>query len=277
MPTSSPAWSADRARPEPSGAGAPRPDRYYATRLRQLAHLELDEAEAGALWREVGQHRWELQHRLGRDVGQRVALLDYVTNIRPQLEDPQIIDGPALQHIERLAVVDALTGLLNRGYFDTQLAREVERCRRYGATGSLLLLDLDRFKPVNDRYGHEAGDEVLRRVGAVILEHVRAPDIPCRFGGDEFAVLLPDTSREEARLVGERIRVAIETAFACTPVQGRFVAVTASVGVATTPEGSSTETSLFQRADTALYDAKRGRRDRLGDNRAPRPGVLPLR
>jgi diguanylate cyclase (GGDEF)-like protein len=238
-------------------AGTPGPDRYYATRLRQLAHLEMEEAEAAELWQNVARHRRDLEQRLGRDVGQRVALLDYIVNVRPRLEDPQIIARADLRRIQQRAVADGLTGLYNRHYFDAELAREVERCRRYGASSSLLLLDLNRFKEVNDTFGHQAGDEVLRRVGDVLLEHVRAPDVPCRYGGDEFAIILPDTPPEEAMVVGERIRRAVDDAFAGKPVAGRILPVTASGGVASMGPHSPSAEELVAWADRALYDAKR--------------------
>jgi diguanylate cyclase (GGDEF)-like protein len=251
-------------------AGAPGPDRYYSTRLRQLAHLEMDEAEAAELWQSVARHRRTLEQRLGRDVGQRVALLDYIVNVRPHVEDPQIIARADLRRIEQRAVADGLTGLYNRQYFDAELAREVERCRRYGARSSLILLDLDKFKEVNDTHGHQVGDDVLRRVGSVILEHVRAPDIPCRYGGDEFAIILPDTPEPEALMVGDRIRRAIDRSFAEEPVGGQRLPVTASGGIASMGAESSSANDLISWADRALYDAKRR-------GRTPDPNGDPVR
>jgi diguanylate cyclase (GGDEF)-like protein len=250
------------------GAGPTGPDRYYATRLRQLAHLEMEEAEAAELWQSVARHRRDLEQRLGRDVGQRVALLDYIVNVRPHLEDPQIIARADLRRIQQHAVADALTGLYNRHYFEAELTREVERCRRYGACSSLVLLDLDRFKEVNDTHGHQVGDDVLRRVGSVILEHVRAPDVPCRYGGDEFAIILPDTPQEEALVVGERIRRAIDRSFAQHPLGGQPLPVTASGGVASMGAESSAG-DLVSGADRALYDAKRRNGDTAGPASVP--------
>jgi len=252
------------------GAGVPGRDRYHATRLRQLAHLDMDEAEAAELWRRVAEHRRALERQLGRDAGQRVALLDYIVNVRPHLEDPQIIARADLKRIQQHAVADALTGLYNRHYFDTELAREVERCRRYGACSSLVLLDLDRFKEVNDAHGHQVGDDVLRRVGSIILEHVRAPDVACRYGGDEFAIILRDTPQEEALIVGERIRRAIDRSFAEHPLDAQPLPVTASGGVASMGAESSAG-DLVSCADRALYDAKR----RTGD--PARPASVPWR
>src|SRR2546430_8771522 len=104
----------------------------YATRLQQIAHLQVPEAEAQRLWREISRHRRELLRRLGRDVGRRVALLDFLLNIHPQHVDATIIETAALDAIERRAISDALTGLYDRGYFEHALRRELQRCQRYG-------------------------------------------------------------------------------------------------------------------------------------------------
>ena len=238
-------------------AGMPRRDRFYATRLRQLAHIDLDEVRAAALWRSVARHRKVLTSRLGRDVGQRVALLDYIVNIEPQLSEPQIIDRPALEAMEAKAVMDGVSGLHNRGHFETALEWETERSLRYGRPASLLLLDLDGFKAVNDQFGHRVGDQVLQAVGALILRHVRAADIPCRYGGDEFAVILPDTPPQTASGVAERICADINSWFSLNAVAGCQVSMAASCGVASLPLPERAIGSLFELADRALYEAKR--------------------
>src|SRR6266853_1703277 len=245
---------------EPESARRPGPalgpagrDHFYATRLKQLAHLDLAEPEAAELWQQVARHRRLLFRRLGRDVGQRVALLDFIVNVQPQLVDPQIIDRTTLEVIEHRAIADALTGLYNRHYFEAALKREAERSRRYGAVTSLMLNDIDAFKEVNDEYGHRVGDGVLREVGAIILKHVRAADVACRFGGDEFAVILPDTAQLDAKVVAERICADIEGWFGKNPLFGLFLDVTVSCGIGTPkPEESSPE-RLLREADWALY------------------------
>lgn len=238
-------------------AGLPRRDRFYATRLRQLAHLDLDEVRAASLWRNVARHRRTLANRLGRDVGQRVALLDYIVNVEPHLAEPQIIDRPALEAMEQQAVMDPVSGLHNRHHFEVALQWETERSLRYGRPASLLLLDLDGFKLVNDRYGHRVGDQVLQAVGALILRHVRAADVPCRYGGDEFAVILPDTPRPTAALVAERTCADITRWFASNQIDGHSVSMAASGGVASLPLPERAVGGLFELADRALYEAKR--------------------
>jgi len=254
--------------------GPARDDRYYSTRLRQLGGLVVEEAEARALWREIVRHRRDVQQRLGRDVGQQVAMLDYVINVRRRLVQPQIIEKTALDAIAQLAIEDALTGLYNRRHFETELERETERCRRYGGSVSLLMLDLDHFKTINDRYGHPEGDRVLRKVGSLILHHVRAPDIACRCGGDEFAVILPDTPEADAVAVAERVRSAVEDAFLAdtlgSPDLGEAASVslttekvTASCGTATVSAELSSPGQLIAAADAALYRAKRAGGNRV--------------
>jgi len=239
----------------------PGPDDYFSLRLRRLAHLHLGEREATELWKGVERHRCDLENQLGRDVGQRVALLDFLVNIRrTRLGPPQIIARGALREIQRRATEDALTGLYNRHHFERELAGEWERCRRSGGYSSLLLIDLDRFKQVNDEHGHPVGDEVLRRVGRAIREQVRARDVPCRYGGDEFAVILPDTADREAIGVGERVLRAVSRAFAADSIGGRRLAVTASGGLAGTEPSVASAAEWVLHADRALLLAKRQRR-----------------
>jgi len=253
--------------------GLPRRDQFYATRLRQLAHLDLDEARAAALWRNVARHRKALTTDLGRDVGQRVALLDFIVNVEPQLSEPQIIDRPALEAMEQQAVTDTVTGLHNRTHFEMVLEWETERSLRYGRASALVLLDLDDFKAVNDRHGHRVGDQVLQAVGTLILRHVRAADVPCRYGGDEFAIVLPDTPRSVAASVAQRICADISAWFAKNPVGGVMLDLKASCGVAFLPLPEHASGNLFEYADRALYQAKHNGGDRVaildGEEGAP--------
>jgi len=240
----------------------------FAARLEQLARLHVSEAEAEALWRGVARHRRDLLRLLRRDVGQRVALLDYLLNVHPQHVDAMIIETGAFDAIERRAISDALTGLYDRGFFEHALRREVERCQRYGSSTSLLLLDLDEFKEINDEYGHRVGDKVLQAFGTLVRRHVRGADIACRFGGDEFAVILTDTLQPEAEAMAERLRADVETCFERTAVCGQFLDVTVSGGIATTPLDANDCDRLFLAADQALYEAKRAGANRI---RTPAP------
>ncbi len=231
--------------------------RNSAAKLRELARLDLDENEATQLWRDVARHRRALWNRLGRDVGARVALLDYLVNIRPdRSREPQIIERTTLEGIEQRATTDALTGLQNRNVFDLELEREASRAARYGLPLSLILLDLDHFKDINDHHGHQAGDAVLKSVGTMLLRHVRGADVACRYGGDEFAIILPDTTIEIASNVAQRMTAELSGFFEMNPVEGHYLDVGASAGVAAL-RAEQTAVDLLQSADLALYRAKR--------------------
>jgi diguanylate cyclase (GGDEF)-like protein len=237
-------------------AGRPDTRSSCAARLRRLARVDLSDAQAAELWRAVEGHRRKLRLALERDVGQRVALLDYVLNIDPQVVSPTIIEAAALESIERTAISDSLTGLHNRQYFDIALRREAESSDRREEATSLLLLDLDGFKAVNDGEGHWVGDRALEIVGHILRRHVRTGDVACRYGGDEFALLLAETPASQAMLVAERIRVDVEETFTRRPLFGRQLRLTASVGIATVPAGGAGNEPPIATADRALYDAK---------------------
>lgn len=155
------------------------------------------------------------------------------------------------------SLTDALTGASNRRGFDQRLAEELERATRYRQPLSLLLLDVDLFKQHNDAFGHPAGDEVLKSVVRLLQAHVRATDTVARQGGDEFAILLPNTSNEGAFVMAERFRKAIESA------TWRGNPVTITVGAATLPIGYGPGAKLLAQADEALYAAKAAGRNRV--------------
>jgi len=203
----------------------------------------------------IDAHRRALSAQVGRDVGEDVAALDYFLNVRPGDRHPRVIDSAELADIERRAMTDALTGLYNRGFLDAALRRELARCRRHGTMASLVLVDLDDFKATNDRWGHSAGDAALRCVAQVIRAQLRAVDAPCRYGGDEFAIVLPDTYRSGALLVAERIVAEVRRTFE-RGVAGCRLALTVSVGVAWYGALCSTHGELLEAADRALYAAK---------------------
>ena len=151
--------------------------------------------------------------------------------------------------LERLATTDDLTGVPNRRRFQTDLEREIAIANRYGSPLSLLLLDLDNFKEINDTYGHHAGDAALRLVASEIEAQLRTPDVVARLGGDEFAVLLPRTTREQAEALAQRLEAAVGDALPL-PQQ-----LTVSIGMSTLTGGGPTE--LLKEADRFLYEAKR--------------------
>jgi diguanylate cyclase (GGDEF)-like protein len=213
---------------------------------------QLDERAAAARSLAIEAHRRRLSARLGRNVGLPVATLDYLANIRGDLVAPTIVERSVLEVLERRSVTDPLTGLFNRYHFEATLTREVARCARSASWLSLLLMDVDQLKVVNDGRGHHEGDVLLKRIASGIRESVRAEDVAARYGGDEFAVILPDANRLAGRLVADRICAKV-AAVVDGPIPG-----TVSVGVAASSvtASSAAEAQLFVTADRALYIAK---------------------
>jgi diguanylate cyclase (GGDEF)-like protein len=205
--------------------------------------------------------------RLGAEVG----ALGYITDptdldlllarARTLLDFKNYLDS-----CEEAAFTDHLTGLANRRRFERQLEREVARTRRFGRPFCLLMLDIDHFKRVNDTHGHDAGDDVLRRLANALQAGTRGIDMAARIGGEEFAVLLTETEFAQGIEVAERLRVAVrETDL---PVVG---GVTVSVGLAEYNAATRDARELFSAADSALYKAKRAGRDRVCCPLTPEP------
>ena len=161
------------------------------------------------------------------------------------------------QRLRSLAYQDSLTELYNHRYFYEQLAHEVERANRYGHPVSVILLDLDKFKEVNDTYGHLMGDKLLSLIGKVINEQVRGADIAARYGGDEFAIILPDTRKAAAQATADKLAKAIASG-RTNAGQSEGVNVSASCGVASCPDEARTVSDLLQLADDRVYESKKG-------------------
>lgn len=172
-----------------------------------------------------------------------------------------VVDDDELRFHEqlyRMAVCDPLTGLSNRTHFETVIEQEVSRARRGRQPLALLLMDLDNFKAINDRWGHLAGDEVLRELGGLLRAVLRQHDLACRFGGDEFVLLLPATTRDAARQVADRCLHQVSTHPFC--FEGQPLEVGVSIGLAVLGPQMARSESLIAAADDALYRAKsRGR------------------
>ncbi len=159
------------------------------------------------------------------------------------------------QRLRNMAYRDSLTGLFNHRYFYEQLSHEVERSVRYGQPLTLLLMDMDNFKEINDTYGHLVGDKCLGLVGQMIVRHIRASDIGARYGGDEFVVILPHTGADEARLTAEKLAATV-AATAVMSAGEEAVKLGISVGIATCPADARSPGELLQAADARLYEVK---------------------
>lgn len=162
---------------------------------------------------------------------------------------------------KHLSRTDRLTGLNNRGHWEEELKREHARHRRYGSNAALVIFDIDHFKKVNDSYGHQAGDTVIRSVAQVLREQLRDTDIAGRYGGEEFVVLLPDIDAAGGRIFAERLRTLVE----CLQIShdGQVIPFTISLGVADLSEPSHDHQQIIQWADQALYNSKRNGRNQV--------------
>lgn len=182
------------------------------------------------------------QLRMLRGIGERIGFP--IHKIRMQ------------EGLHNLAYTDPMTGLQNYRAFRSSLDDEWKRASRYRRPLSLILIDLDHFKDINDRYGHPAGDRLLAGVAGILRDTVRETDLPARYGGEEFVVVCPETSETDADIVAERIRTAVESArFQIESHES--TAITCSLGIATFPSNATTEEALIDAADAALYYAKR--------------------
>lgn len=168
------------------------------------------------------------------------------------------------QVLAALRGTDELTHLLTQAHWKRAVLAEFHRCRRQGAAATLMMIDVDRFKEINDRHGHPVGDEAIRAVAHIIRDSVRAHDVPARYGGDEFAVLLPGTGEEGAVQIAERVRQRVAGA----PLHGTHgVHATVSIGLAALEDRDTGAQEWIKRADRALYRAKAGGRNRIEQGR----------
>jgi diguanylate cyclase (GGDEF)-like protein/PAS domain S-box-containing protein len=212
-----------------------------------MLHIQLGPEEAH-LPRPVRLQRLEAQRAWALTVTEQIALA--LVNLRLR------------ENLSAQAVRDSLTGLYNRRYLEQALEREILRAARNGRTVGVIMLDLDHFKIFNDTHGHEAGDTLLRVLGDYLVTHVRAEDIACRYGGEEFVVILPEASLEMSRSRAEQLWKGVQGLH--VNFHGELLrGVTASIGVAAFPAHGKTTAGLLRAADAAMYGAKRQGRDRI--------------
>src|SRR6266403_2568422 len=237
--------------------------RYF----RVIAHLDLPEAECLQIWDDMLARRRELSDRADRQVSLNTALLDVLTR-SGLLRVPILIEYEDLKKLQLNAVTDPLTDLYNRRLFAETFEKELNRARRYGQPLGLVMLDLHRFKEVNDKHGHPRGDEVLRAAAATLKKALRTSDSAFRIGGDEFALLLPQTDAEQALALSRRV----ETVFAemLQPLQLN-VSVSMDHGVATFPQDGEQAEQLIRVADERLYRLKHANHGKSGNGGSRTP------
>jgi diguanylate cyclase (GGDEF)-like protein len=164
--------------------------------------------------------------------------------------------------MQNLTVIDELTGLYNYRFFGSKLTDEIRRSDRYHQKMSLLMIDIDHFKEVNDSQGHQTGNIILQEIANVIKQSVRDVDIVARYGGEEFMVILPQTDLHDAKSIAERIRTQVENSYFSDAQGQRQIKVTVSIGVAIYPDGVLSANQLLEKVDQAMYLAKNQGRNR---------------
>lgn len=193
-------------------------------------------------------------------VANKPALISSVLDITERVRAEREL-GAIQAQLREQATHDALTGLYNRRYLEESLGQELIRAERAGRTVSLIMADIDHFKVVNDVYGHRAGDDVLREIGTILRGSARASDTYCRYGGEEFVLLMPEMAEPDAIARAEQIRATLERAVIDT--SGTRISVTASFGIAVFPQHGRNPDELIGRADDAMYAAKQAGRNRV--------------
>jgi diguanylate cyclase (GGDEF)-like protein len=222
--------------------------------FRTSTHLDLRESQSLQLWEEMLTRRRELSEQIGRPVSLKTVMMDILSSAG-MIRVPVVLEYDEFKKLQVNAVTDPLTGLYNRRLFDEAFEKELNRARRYGLPLGIVILDLHRFKEVNDKYGHPRGDEVLRSAATTLQKALRTSDSAFRIGGDEFALLLPQTDAAQALALCRRI----ETVFVETlkPMQ-LAVSVAMDHGVATFPQDGDQTDQLIHVADGRLYSLKHG-------------------
>jgi len=246
------------------GLDLPARGQFLQRYFRAIAHLDLRETESVQIWDEMLSRRRELSSLVGRPVSLKTALTDVLTS-SGLLRVPILIEYEELKRLELNAVTDPLTGLHNRRLFAETFDKELNRARRYGQPLGLVTLDLHRFKEVNDQHGHPRGDEVLRAAAATLKKALRTSDSAFRIGGDEFALLLPQTDSPQALALCRRV----QTVFAemLLPLQ-LAVSVGMDHGVAIFPQDAEHADQLIRIADERLYQLKHTNHARSVDGSA---------
>ena len=230
--------------------------RYF----RATTRLDLRESQCLQLWEEMLTRRRELSERVGRPFSLKTVLMDVLSSTG-LVRVPVVIEYDDFKKLQTNAVTDPLTGLYNRRLFAESFEKELNRARRYGLPLGIVLLDLHHFKEVNDKYGHPRGDDVLKAAAATLQKALRTSDSAFRIGGDEFALLLPQTDSSQAMALSRRI----EAVFAETlrDLQLAFP-VTMDYGTANFPQDADQADQLIRVADERLYRLKQANHRRAG-------------
>lgn len=230
---------------------------FFSDILYVITHQHFSPKVAEKLWNEILGHKLEMSTDLNRNVRIVVAALDYLSNLKNELVATTLIGEAHVATIANLSMRDGLTGLFNHTSCFELLDVELRLFERHKSTVALLMIDIDDFKEINDLHGHQEGDRVLAALAAILVHETRKGDICCRYGGEEFAVIMPFTEATEAGEIADRLRLAV------TRGRPHGQDITISVGVACCDERTLSPLALVRHADEALYRAKSTGKNRV--------------
>jgi len=235
--------------------------------FRSITQLEITETQSLEYWEQSLARKRELSESVGKRIALQAALVDVLASAG-QLRLPILMEYEELRKLQINATTDPLTGLYNRRFFDDYFEKELNRSNRYNHKLALVIFDLHRFKEVNDRFGHPQGDALLQMAAATLRKSLRTSDYAFRIGGDEFALLLPQSDPEQALVLSRRLRAAYATAI--EPLNLR-IPLALDFGLAVYPEDGELQEILIRVADERLYQLKNGTRS--APTAQPRPPV----
>jgi diguanylate cyclase (GGDEF)-like protein len=228
---------------------------FLAHFFKSFVHIELSDVDSAAVWDRALERHQELSGSLSRPVSLKTAVIDVIESLN-LLHMPILVEYSELRKLQVSAATDALTGLYNRRLFEEYFEKELSRAKRFQQQLALVIIDLHRLKEVNDRWGHQKGDYVLRQAAAAARETVRASDFTFRIGGDEFAILLPQCDRAQCTALCRRLRARYEAAVSDLNID---VALTLDFGIAISPEDGEQREPMIHLADMRLYEMKNTR------------------
>ncbi len=232
-------------------------DNLYSLILLTLTHKSFDHQEAKELFHSIVKHNEKLTKVLKRDPGISVAALDYLQNIKRVLYYPALIEESTSDFLTNSTAKDGLTDLYVKDILDVFIDKEIENSKRKGTDLSFAMFDIDDFKKVNDKHGHQKGDEVLSEIGQTINQNIRKMDFAARYGGEELCIVMPNTGIDKASEIANRVRKKI------SELSFDGFSVTVSVGVSQMSKNIKQAKDLIDLADNSLYKAKKNGKNQV--------------
>lgn len=248
-------------------------DDLFAELVYALTHKFFPREDAKALWDRIVQHKKELGAKLTRPVSIKTSAMDYLEQHKEKLKDLQLFPEEDVNRLLLFANEDGLTGLYNHRYFQERLQYEFLRSQRYRHCFSLMLIDVDHFKQYNDTYGHLKGDILLHDIAVFFKTNCREADVVARYGGDEFAFILPETGRTQALRAAQRLFFSFHSRPFGSDLPEVTSPITISLGLGTYPQAGKNAISLFEAVDRALYRAKRSGRNQICQSASRPPSM----